>query len=254
MNVTQQRGRKIQTARRHGDGRLPAGRAFRDAVIDEALDALELQACKDGADVDGLVERRTDSQSVHAVLNFTDQFIRDALLHQQARTSAANLSLVEPDAVDQAFHGAVQVGIFKNNERGLAAKFKRELLVALRRSLSYRASHFRRARESNLVDVGMFHKRFACRTISGDDVYDSGGEASLLADLRESERRQRCKLGGVQHHSISRGECGSNLPRQHQHRKTPGNDLSYNAASGVSGKFLLEQLRPARMVIEMARY
>src|SRR5260370_28351299 len=232
MNVAQEVRWKIESSRRDGYGRLPASRAFRDALIDQPLDAVELHASNDGADVDGLVERRTNWQSVHAVLNFTDQCIRDALLHQQARPSAANLSLVEPDAVDQAFHGAVQVGIFKNNERGLAAKFKRELLVALRRSLSYRASHFRRARESNLVDVGMFHKRFACRIISGDDVYDSGGEASLLADLRESERRQRCKLGGFQHNSISGGEGGSNLPPQHQQRKLPRNDFAYNAASG----------------------
>src|SRR5260370_5415861 len=140
MNVAQPGRWKIESPRRDWYGSLPASRALGDDLIDQLLDALELNTRDDGADVDGFVERRTDSQSVHAVLNFTDQFIRDALLHQQARTSAANLSLVEPDAVDQAFHGAVQVGIFKNNERGLAAKFERELLVSLPLSLSYRPS------------------------------------------------------------------------------------------------------------------
>jgi len=82
MNVAQQGRRKIQTARRQGYGRLPASRAFRDTLIDQPLDALELNAGNDGADVDGFVERRTDSQSVHAVLNLADQFFCDALLHQ----------------------------------------------------------------------------------------------------------------------------------------------------------------------------
>src|SRR5258707_12511739 len=140
MHVAQQGRWKIESSRRDGYGRLPARRALGDALIDQLLDALELNTRDDGADVDGFVERRTDSQSVHAVLNFTDQFIRDALLHQQARPSAANLSLVEPDAVDQAFHGAIQVGIFKNNERGLTPKFEGELLVTLSDCFANRAA------------------------------------------------------------------------------------------------------------------
>src|SRR5260370_12630086 len=114
MNVAQEVRWKIESSRRDGYGRLPASRAFRDALIDQPLDALELHASNDGADVDGLVERRTDSQSVHAVLNFTDQFIRDALLHHQARPSAANLSLAEPHTVDQPSHRALQPAIFQN--------------------------------------------------------------------------------------------------------------------------------------------
>src|SRR5258708_1523371 len=254
MNVAQQCRRKIQTARRQGYGRLPTSRAFRDTLIDQPLDALELYAGDDGTDVDGFVERRTDSQSVHAVLNLTDQFIRDALLHQQSRTSATNLPLVEPDAVDQPLHGAIQVGIFKNNERRFSAKFERKLFVALRCSFANGAAHFRRTGEGNLVDVGVLHERFACRTVAGNDVDDTSGEPRLLTDLREGESCQRRKFRGLQHDGIPGGERGGNLPCQHEQREIPRNDLTYNAARGVSGKFLLEQLRPARMVIEMARH
>src|SRR6266478_1117670 len=254
MNVAQQGRRKIQTARRDGYGRLPASRALRDTLIDQPLDALELHAGNDGADVDGLVERRTDSQSVHAVLNFTDQFIRDALLHQQSRTSATNLPLVEPDAVDQSLHGAIQIGVFKNNERRFSTKFEGKLFVALGCDFANGPAHFRRTREGNLVDVGVLHERFACRTVACNDVHDAGGQSGFLADLGERERRQRRKFCGLQHDGIPGGERGGNLPRQHKQREIPWNDLAYNAASGVSGKFLLEQLCPARMMIEMARY
>src|SRR5229473_7901113 len=254
MNVAQQCRRKIQTARRQGYRRLPASRAFRDTLIDQPLDAFELYAGNDGANVDGFVEWRTDSQRVHAILNFADQFFRDALLHQQARTGAANLPLVEPDAVDQTFHSAVQIGIFKNNERRFATKFERKLLVTLCGSFANGAAHFRRTCERNLVNVGMLHERFACRTIACNDVHDAGGKTGLLANVSKGQRRQRRKFRGLQHDGIPGGERGSNLPRQHKQREIPRNDLTYNAARGVSRKFLFEQLRPACMVIEMARH
>src|SRR2546429_4895425 len=254
MNVAQQRWRKIQPSRWHGNGGLPAGRSFSDALIDQPLDALELHARDDGANVDSFIERQANSQRVHAVLHLADQFVRAALLHQQPRAGAANLPLVEPDAVDQAFHGAIQVGVLKNDERGLTAKFERKLLVALRRSLANRASHFCRPRERNLIDVGMLHQCFAGRSVAGDDVHDAGRQPHFLADLRKRKRRQGCKFRGLQHDGIPGCERGGNLPRQHEQRKIPWDDLTYDAASGVSRKFLLEQLGPARMMIKMPCY
>jgi len=61
VNVTKQSRQEIQTARRHGDGRLPAGGALGDALIHEALNALHLHACDDRTDVDGLIERWADA-------------------------------------------------------------------------------------------------------------------------------------------------------------------------------------------------
>src|SRR5258708_37906951 len=107
MNVAQQRWWKIQPPSRYGNGRLPAGRTFSYTLIHQSLDALELHGCDDRANVDGFIQWRTHPQGVHAVLNLTNQLIRDALLHQQPRTRTANLPLIEPDAVDQAFHGTV---------------------------------------------------------------------------------------------------------------------------------------------------
>src|SRR6266478_3517985 len=124
MNVAQQCRREIQPSRGHGNGGLPASRSLSDALIDQPLDALELRARDNRANVDGLIKRRADSKRVHAVLNLADQLVRDALLHEQPRSGAANLPLVEPDAVDQAFYGAVQIGVLKNDERRLAAKFE----------------------------------------------------------------------------------------------------------------------------------
>ncbi len=74
--------------------------------------------------------------------------------------------------------------------------------MAQRGSFADRAPHFRRTRERNLVYIRMLHQRFAGRSIAGDDVYDAGGEAGLLADVREGERRQGRKFRGLQHDGI----------------------------------------------------
>ena len=62
---------------------MPARRALCHTLIDQSLNALELYARDDGANVDCFIEWWTDSQRVHAVLNLADQPFRDALLYQQ---------------------------------------------------------------------------------------------------------------------------------------------------------------------------
>ena len=142
MNVAEQRGRIIKSARRQFDLRLPAGRALGDSLIHQPLDSIQLHPRHDRADVDGLVERRAGAQGAHTVADFGDERLGNALLHQQARTGAANLSLIEPDAIDQAFDRAIEIGVFENNEGRLAAQFEREPLMAGRSGGANRAAHF----------------------------------------------------------------------------------------------------------------
>src|ERR1700722_1361691 len=155
MDVAEESGWEIKTARGHGNAWLPASRAFGDALIDEALDAVELNAGDDGADVDGFVERRADAECVHARADFGDERLGDAFLHQEARAGAANLALVEPDAVDEAFNGGVEVGVFENNERGFAAEFERKFFVRGGCSFADGAADFGGTGKGDFVDVEM---------------------------------------------------------------------------------------------------
>src|SRR5581483_4483449 len=84
MDVAEQGWWKIETVRGHLNLRLPAGCAFGDPLIDEAVDTIELYASNDCADVDRFVQRGADPQSAHAVTNFFDERLGNALLHQQA--------------------------------------------------------------------------------------------------------------------------------------------------------------------------
>ena len=178
----------------------------------------------------------------------------DAFLHQQARTGATDLSLIEPDAIDQTLNRAVEIGVFEDDERRLASQLEREPLVAGRGRAADGASHFGRTGEGDLGHIGMFHQRFARRTVAGNDVDDARRQSDFRADLGKGQRGQRRELRGLEHHRVARGQRRRNLPGQHEQRKIPGNDLPNDAARGVSGKFLIEQLRPAGMVIEVASH
>src|SRR5205814_8854707 len=48
-------------------------------------------------------------------------------------------------------------------------------------------------------------------------------------------------------------ECRRDLPRQHQEREVPRNNLSDDADAAVTGKLRVEQLGPAGVVVEMPR-
>src|SRR6185312_13646487 len=96
--------------------RLPASCAIGDALIDQGPNAFELNRRDDRSNVDGLVERRANTKRLHAGTDLAVKRLGDALLHQQARAGAADLSLVEPDAIDQTFDGGVQIGIIEDDE------------------------------------------------------------------------------------------------------------------------------------------
>src|SRR5579863_1773618 len=90
-------------------------------------------------------------------------------------------------------------------------------------------------------------------TIAGHDVHDARGKFDFMTDFGKSERGQGSKFGWLQDDGISRRERGRDLPRQHEKGKVPRNDLPDDTASRVVGKFLLQKLGPAGVMIEMPR-
>ena len=77
-------------------------------------------------------------------------------VHKDARASAADLAGVEEHAPGRGLNGGLEIGIAKNNVRRLAAKLERHALEISRRRLKNQLAHFGRARECDLVYVGMF--------------------------------------------------------------------------------------------------
>ena len=126
------RGRHEETLRRQTARRLPHFRPFLHPGVEVAQDRLELGARHNGAHIGVLVQRVAHAQDAQTALEFGHDGVRHGLLHEQTRTGAADLPLVEEDAVDDALDGLVDRRVVKDDVGGLAAEFHRHPFVATR--------------------------------------------------------------------------------------------------------------------------
>ena len=171
---------------------------------------------------------------------------------REPRTGAADLPLIEPDRVDQALDGAVQIRVLEHDERRLAAEFERQLLACAGGRLANCPSDFGRASEGDLVYARMRDQGGAGRPVAGDDVDDARGESRLGADRREGKRSKRREFRRLQHQSIAGCERRGDLPGQHKQRKIPRNDLPAHPDRLGPRKLTVDQRGPTGMMIEMA--
>ena len=127
--------------------------ALVDAALDEFGDLLELGLRIDRADVRVLVERVADADRREPVLELVDERLGDRLLDEQARARAADLALVEVDAVDDALDRLVERRVIEDDVGGLAAELEREALVGPGHALGDEPADLGGAREGDLVDA-----------------------------------------------------------------------------------------------------
>lgn len=57
---------------------------------------------------------------------------------------------------------------------------------------------------------------------AGNSVDDTGGDAGLLDEVADVERREGGELGGLHDDGAAGGERGADLPRPHDERVVPG--------------------------------
>jgi hypothetical protein len=79
-------------------------------------------------------------------------------------------------------------------------------------------------------------------------------QPNLLGDLGQQDRRQRRVLRRLDDHRVARGQRRRHLPRKHQQRKVPRNNLPHHTHRLIAGKLLIAQLRPARMIVKVPRH
>ena len=119
-------------------------------------------ATLDRADVGVLVERVADAQRRHAPLQLVDDRLVDRLLHEEPRAGAADVALVEVDAVDDPLDRLVERGVVEDDVRRLAAELERQLLARAGEPALDRLADLGRAGERDLVDARRRRARRPC--------------------------------------------------------------------------------------------
>ena len=205
----------------------------------------------DRADVHGLVQRIAHPERLHPDLQLFHQPVRDAFLRKDPGSGAAHLSLVEPDRVHHAFDHGIEIRVIVHEKRRLAAQLERQLLSASGCHFPDDPSDLRRTGKRDLVHVRLLDERGSRAAVPGDHVEHAGRKTDSGGEFGEGERRERCELGGLEDDGVPGGEGGRDLPREHQQREIPRDDLPHDPDRYLAGHLPLEQLCPACVVIEV---
>ena len=242
-------GGRVEAARRNRRG---GAIGFPLAVgIDHGGDRGQLDRVHDRTHVDAFVQRVADAQTVHAALQLFVEPFRHAFLHQQARSGAADLALIEPDRIHQPLDGAVQIGVVKDDVGRFAAQLQRQRLAGACGRLPDFAPHGGGAGEGDLVDAGVRHKGGTRCPVTGHDVQHAFRQARLAAEFGEQKGGQRGVFGGFQHDGIAGGQRRGHFPGQHQQRKVPRDHRAADPQRGHVGQFRRQKLRQTGVIVEM---
>ena len=224
------------------------------AALNEAADHRQLHRIHDRADINALVQRIAHPKAVHPALQLGMEPIGNAFLHQKPRPGTADLAAVEPDRIDQAFNGAVNVCIVKYDIGRLAPQLQSQRLASACRRCADLAAHGGGACKGNLVHTRVRDQGRTGVAIAGDDVEHPFGQPRLTADLGKEQRGQGRVFGWLQHHRISCRQGRRDLPRQHQQRKVPRDHRPADAHGGKTWLLAVQKLGKARVIVEMPRH
>jgi hypothetical protein len=163
--------------------------------------------------------------------------------------------LVEVDPVDDPLDRLVEGAVVEHDVRRLAAELERERDVTPRELALDRLADVGGAGERDLVDPFVPDEVRPGRAVTREDVDDAGRHLCLPADVGKQERRQRRRLGGLEHDRVPARERRRDLPGQHQQREVPRHDLRRDAERlrVPAGERVLELVRPAGVVEEVRR-
>ncbi len=256
-HVGEERGREPEAVVRQVALRLELVGALPLPDVYEAANFLQLLLRVDRPDVGVLVKRIAHPERRDAVPQLPGHLLRHALLDQQPRPRTADVPLVEVDAVHDALHGLVDGRVLEDDVGPLPPQLQREALLRPGELLLDVLADPGGAGKRNLVDVRVLHEGGAHLAGPLHDVDDAGRQARLLHHLGELEGREGRRLGGLQHDGVARGEGRGQLPRRHQERKVPGDDLATDAqrvGTARTRQGVLQLVGPSGVVEEVGRH
>ena len=255
MHITEQRRRIVEPARGQFNLWLPASCSLRNTLVDKPLDAVELhpvqrsRRCRSICRAEAparrvLMRSRTFAMSGSAMLSCISR-------REPAQQTCPWLNQMPSTRPSTALSRSASSKMM-NGDFPPSSSDSLLWLVAVA---------LRIARPTSVEPVNAIFATSGCFTRASPVepspvtmLTTPGWQAHFLANFGEGQRGQRRELRGFEDDCIAGGQRRRNFPGQHQQRKVPRNDLPDHAAGGVSGKFLLQQLCPSGMVIEVANH
>ena len=188
-------------------------RTFLLAEGDVAQVLIELGLGHHGADIDALLQRRTDLDLADTLDHGRDEAVVDAFCDDQAAGCRATLAGGVEGALGREFDGRIKVGIIEDDLRVLAAHLQLDLGPTVDAGSGDAAADTHRAGKADAVDPRVADQRLADFTsLAHHQVEHPGREARARDDLGDGPGATRYQVGRLDHHAIAVGQRRGDLP------------------------------------------
>ena len=175
-----------------------------DCVVDLGLERLRSGLVDHRSHVERWIHRIAIAPGFRFLEQAFDKVLGDRLVDQHPLDRRAPLTGILVGTRCRERRGFLDVGVLHDNDRVVAAQFQHLPLVdRFRRDICRRP----RRRECDEIDVGV-RQHFVgdLFRVAGDDREHLGRQTSFVQDVGQQQRRQRCLLGGLQHHPVISGD------------------------------------------------
>ncbi len=162
------------------------------------------------------------------------ELVIDRLLHERAAGAGTDFALVQGKHGETFERLVEEIVIFghdvsKENVRRFATEFQRHRNDVFRRVLHDEPARRRLAGEGDLGDALVLRQRLSSFDTETVDDVEHAGRQDVGDDVGEHHDACRGLLGRFHHNAIAGGESRGKLPRRHQQREVPRDDLSDDA-------------------------
>ena len=129
---------------------------------------------------------------------------------------------------DRRVGGRVDVRVGQHDHVVLGAAERLDALAVARPRLVDVAGYRRAPHERHRVDVGVGQQGIDRLAVALDDGEDAVGEAGLLHEIGQQQRRRRILLGRLQHERVAAGDGVGHHPERHHHREVERRDAGHD--------------------------
>ena len=142
----------------------------------------------DRAHVDVFIHRVAGDQTVHPAAQKGFEPFRHGLGHQNAGPCATDLTLIEPDRIDDTLNRRVQIRVGEHDKGGFPAQFQRQVLARSGGGGANGTAHLGRTGERDLINAIVFDQHLPHRAVAGRDVQNPRRQAAFNGNLRKGQR------------------------------------------------------------------
>ena len=190
------------------------------AVADDLVHALQLPLVDQRAERGFTAGGIAHGQRPGLVHQLAREAFGDGFMGENQAGGHADLPLVQPGAPGGIARGQVEVGVFENDQRVLAAQFQRDFFQVSSGHFGDFAPRRRRPGERNHLHIRIAAQRLTRRRGTGQYLQQALGQARLLEQPGdEKTTADRGLRVGLEHHRIARRQGrGHRAQRQHQRK------------------------------------